>query len=394
MAEYTNIKSDSNIKLDDKILNFLTPKYIFLPIKKNYKLKVKDHDYVYKNDIVMYSDDKMSIHSSVSGYVLGVKDMLYYKNNTYPSIVIENDFKENIRYRKGYKKTIDNCSLKDFCMCLNDNPIYDDGEFVLSKFKNKKDILVINGIELEPYFGNKYFYIKDNTDVILETIDLMSSIFKFKKTYLVLNSADTDIINEFLDYIGIYPNIEVKLIDNIYPYGCNTLINKKLKIDGQFINVTTILNIYEVLKSSNPVTEKLITIAGNGVKPSKVVRVKIGSLLSEAFINNFDFSEMFVDVYLNGIIHGYKSSSIKYVIDSSLYGVIINKKVERQVLPCSNCGLCYKCCPMKLDPKYALDRKNKDTSIYKDKCLKCGLCNYACPSNIDLMKVMGVDDEE
>ena len=45
---------------------------------------------------------------------------------------------------------------------------------------------------------------------------------------------------------------------------------------------------------------------------------------------------------------------------------------------CLNCGLCYRVCPLGINPL----KKNS-------KCIKCGLCNYVCPSNINCLKVGG-----
>ena len=45
---------------------------------------------------------------------------------------------------------------------------------------------------------------------------------------------------------------------------------------------------------------------------------------------------------------------------------------------CINCGLCYRVCPIGINP---LKKNNK--------CIKCGLCNYVCPSKINCLKVGG-----
>ena len=47
------------------ITYFLNPDYIYVPAKKIY---VKDHEYVYKNQIVADTNS-----SSISGHVLGIK---------------------------------------------------------------------------------------------------------------------------------------------------------------------------------------------------------------------------------------------------------------------------------------------------------------------------------
>lgn len=395
MADYTFIKSDENIKLDYYIKEFLSPKYVFYPIKENYKLRVCDNSYVYKNDIIMLNEKRLNIHSSISGKVLGVKDMKYADNNTYPSLVIENDFKENLRTRKSSKKHIDDYTLKEFCEIIKENPIYENNEYLLDKFRYKKDILVINVIELESLFGNKFFTLKDNYEKILETIDFLINLFKFKKCIIAIKNSETDLINEILNYSGTYPNIDIRFVNNIYPIGNEVILNKYLGVDPINLDIKTIYKIYYVLKKRMSNLNKFITITGNAITNRKTIKVKIGSLLSEVFINTTDFKEELVDVYLNGILAGKKIDTLNLVIDDNLEGVIINKKEDKpKCTNCINCGLCFKKCPLSLNPKYVLDKKGNVLKDYKAKCIKCGLCNYICPSHIDLMKYMKGDNDE
>ena len=79
------------------------------------------------------------------------------------------------------------------------------------------------------------------------------------------------------------------------------------------MDVRKIVDVYEILKKNQPITEKIITISGDAVEPKECIKVKVGSLLSEVFINNFDFSYKSVDVFLNGLIHGKVINSLQYV---------------------------------------------------------------------------------
>ena len=273
MQEVT-IKKDPTIKLEEDIIEFLNPRFIFLPIKEGFKLKVRDEEYVYKNDIVAMDREGHMVHSSISGRVLGVKEMPYYNNKSYPSLVIENDFKENMRVRKSAKKYISTYTKKELLRVLKDT---------------------------------------------------------------------------FLFYKGNYLSDKIGELTNELNY---------------------------------------ITITGTSVKPRSIVKVKIGSLLSEAFINHFNFTEKEVDVYLNGIMSGELVNSLKIVIDTDIEGILVLKKEKEETERCIKCGLCSKNCPVGLNPKYVYDHKGLVKKEYYDTCIKCGLCSYLCPSNIDLKKAM------
>lgn len=389
MADKITVKVENDMKLDYIAKEFLSPRYIFIPIKKNSKLKVKDNSYVYKNDIVLF-EGNVPVRSTVSGKVLGVKDALYCNNKSYPSVIIENDFKEDEKTRKSAKKYINRYSINDFKDILESFSYTE----ILNRLNKGTGILLINCIELDPFFGNKYFMIKDNVDELLEVIDLITELYQYKKVIIAIKNSETDIINEFYDYVGTYPNIELKLMNNYYPIGHSQILKDELNINNSVtLDIKDIYELYFLLKKRTSIGEKYITITGDAVNPRMVIKVKKYSLLSEAFINNFDFIEKMVDLYINGFLSGYKSNTLNVVITDDINGIFLAKQKDNKPKDCANCGLCSKYCPLKLNPKYVLDNK-KMPNEFKNKCINCGLCNYLCPSMIDLRSIMNGDINE
>lgn len=388
MQEVT-IKKDSNIKLEEQLFEFLNPKFIFLPVRNGFKLKVRDNEYVYKNDIVAMDSHGHTIHSSVSGRVLGVKVMPFYKEGMLSSLVVENDFKENIRVRKSAKKYINNYTKKELLDVLKDTSLKYKGSYVYEKLDKLEKTILINGVENEPYFGNKNFAFRENLDELLETIDLLGNCLKAPSIILAVKNNEDKLIGDIVNLLGTYPNIKLKLVNDAYPNGMDEVLKKKFTLkDAVVFDIVEVSLIYDTIKREIPVTEKLITITGNAVNPKAVVKVKMGALLSEVFVTMFNFTEEQVDVYMNGMMSGDLVSSLKVVIDSQVDGVLVMKKTSEEVEQCIKCGLCSKNCPMGLNPKYVYDHEGRVKSEYYDKCIGCGLCNYLCPSNIDLKKIM------
>ena len=64
-----------------------------------------------------------------------------------------------------------------------------------------------------------------------------------------------------------------------------TYENYPIEIGTIVSNVSTIYAIYEMLKYNRPLTERIITITGTGIKKPTNVKVKIGALLSEIIEN-------------------------------------------------------------------------------------------------------------
>lgn len=389
MQEVT-IKKDNTVQLQDDILDFLNPKFLFIPIYDGYSVKVRDNDYVYKNDIIAMDKSGKMVYTGVSGKVLGIKTMDYLGGKKIPSIVIENDFKENIRTRKSAKRYINSLSKSDVLNILEDTTLLYRGIDERVKLQNDVGTLIINAVELEPYFKNRYYALKDDVEDLLEMIDLLGTILNSKKILFVIKNTDNDLISKLMDMLGTYPNMALRLVSDAYPNGLGEIQKKIFKEDdARVFDIEEVKDLFEVIKKEQPVTEKLITITGTCVQPKAIVRVKIGSLLSEVFVNKFDFTEKDVDVYLNGLMRGKIVDSLKVVITSDLDGIVVMKKSNLKEEACLNCGLCSKTCPMGLNPKYVFDKGGNVRPEYYDECLKCGLCNYMCPANRDLMSKMG-----
>lgn len=388
MQEVT-IKRDDSISLEKDIKQFLNPKFVFLPIESGFQLKVSDGDYVYKHDIVAMSKEGYILKSPISGKVLGLKKMDYYSESSVISIVIENDFKENVRSKRSLKKVILDYSKDEFLQILRENSYRYRKERLFDKYLVTNSILIINGVERDPNFANKRFLLDTSLEDVLEMSDFLGSVMDAQKIYFVIKNTDSEMIGKLTNHLGTYPNIELRLIPDVYPNGDARVLKKLLKIEGATtIEVEEVLYLYHILKRQKPLTSKLLTITGKGVSPNAVVRVKLGTLLSEVFVHNFDFTCKDVDVYVNGFLYGTKVDSLKLVIDDEIDGIYVTKKSASMPEKCLNCGLCSKTCPMGLNPKYVFDHDGKVKSEYYDTCIQCGLCDYVCPTNQNLKEKM------
>ncbi len=372
---------------DVEIIEFLKPRYVFLPIKKGFRLRCKDNEYVYKNDIVAVDSDGNMITSTISGRVLGVKDMQYV-SGVIPSLVIENDFKENIRIRKSARKYLNTIKRKEFLNSLKDASLFYK-EYLYKRLDVEETDIIINSIDIEPEFKGRSYLMKTYAEEILEAADIIGSVTGAKKIVIALKNNDSSSISEVMNIIGTYPNIELKLFNDDFANGLDEILKNNLNMPEAIVLTNEeVYQVYEVLKREVPRDQEIISIVGEGAKPNSLVKVKKGSLLAEVFVSNFDFTFKNVDVYLNGFIHGEKVESISYVVDADLEGIYVKEKDEGRSETCLSCGLCSKVCPSGLNPKYVFDHKGNVKKVYYEKCLDCGLCSHVCPAHIDIRAYM------
>ena len=264
-----------------------------------------------------------------------------------------------------------------------------DGIKVLTKYGfnfNKVDYqcktLIVNTLDLEPFFGNNYFILANHPKEILTATSSIGRFLNFDEIYLIMDNKNIDLISKYNDLISNYSPIQIKQVDNFYPEANNEMIKELLHLhQAAILNTREVYKAYHILKKNIPKNELLITITGEAVRNPNVVLVKKYSLLSEAFLQNNDFTSRMVDVYLNGFLSGEKINTLRYVIDENINGIIINKKEEKDIKKCSDCGLCAKYCPRKINPKVVMEKGGNVEAYIKERCIDCGICNFICPAN-------------
>lgn len=372
MTKYIKIDEDPNLKVNKNVKNYLDPDYIYIPFAKGFKVNVRNHEEVLMNGVALSNGDEY-IYSPVSGDIVGLSEMITdgVKNHT---IVIENNFEENTASLHGVKKNINNYKPIDVINLINTYNAY-HGVF-------KGNTMVINGIDSEPYEANMSYLISKHTDEILECIDALYNIFNVHKCFLAIKNNDNDNVDELVNYIGTYPNINLKLMPDVYPIGkknclINELVMESKKENGIiYLTVEEVYAIYNVLKRCKPITEKLVTFGGNLLNKSAVLNVKIGTSLKDIISDNFKITNDDYHIIINGLMSGYEVDTLDTIITSNIKSVFINSLSTERENKCINCGMCNNYCPFNCDPR---------TGYNMDKCIKCGICNYVCPSKRKLV---------
>ena len=361
--------------MKDKITNYLTNDYIYIPYYKDMELNYKEQEYIYKGDLL---DTKYKIYSSVSGTLLGLTTI---NKNKY--LVIENDYKDKTRIRKGIKRNINKYTKDELYGLITKYNIIKD-------FDITSKVLIISGIN-EYKEENLYnTLLKEYTIEILDTIDALIEIMNIKKCFLSLTTNDSELLDILVNNIGTYPKIDMKLFTlNDYIGNKNILINKLTNYKNknyniQFLNIKEILNINYILKKDSYPSETYINLSGNLIESNKIIKIKVGTNLKDILdlykIKNYD------NVIINGLLNGIHLKDINFIIDNNVRSIFINTIESHKEYKCINCGLCVENCPIGINPKYMYHNNDKKSNDYKDKCINCGICSYLCPSKINLNK--------
>lgn len=223
-----------------EVETFLTSDFIYIPYLNKENIKLNSDGYVFKDDLISEND-----YSPVSGEAVGLTE-IYGIGGVKKTVIVENDFKDSVRKNK--------ISVRD----LYDLKESDIKSIVNSYIKNNTFYLYIN-------YNNKYDYkdtiiLKDNINIILETLNIIDNTYNNIDIKIILNKKDIHSYQLLFTYLGTYPNIKVefnKKIDNTLSiYEVIDIYNKfKNRNNRDFVYVTLIydnnIRVVKVKKYSN-----------------------------------------------------------------------------------------------------------------------------------------------
>ncbi len=408
------IKMDDKIKVKKEMLEFIKPQKIYIPLENKsgikYKKLVNVGDYVFKGQVVAINESiDFPIHSSVSGYVVENESNELNTGKKVECIAIENDFKEKYKDKLGSIKELSNYSKEEFIELLKTSEITGLGgsdfpTFLKYNTDSKINYLLVNGVECEPYISCDKVVMSKYMEKILEAVDAILEIMKIKKAYIVVKSSNIESQKVINKYINTYPNIKLALMPDMYPAGwernvVEVVLHKKydkypIEVGAIVSNVSTIYAIYEMLKYNTPLTERIITITGTGIRKPSNIKVKIGTKLSEIIENIEGYKDIKKPIFIaGGPMMGSSLPNDNLIVTKDLNCVLVIDDIELTNYPCIKCGKCTNVCPVHLLPVMIMNNignEKKLKELMPQKCIECGLCSYICPSKIEVREYVRI----
>ncbi len=189
----------------------------------------------------------------------------------------------------------------------------------------------------------------------------------------------------------VYPQDEEALL-------ANTLTNAGLRARSDpakagvlVINVSSVLALSQAWYQGKPLSERVITVSGDGTEQIGNYRVRIGTRTQDIVEHVGLLPEASVYI-MGGPFRGWACEKPRSVISKNITGLTILSKVRKQQpVACIRCGWCSDGCPSGLDPArlYQLieaGRVDKAQKIFLGNCIECGLCSYVCPTHLPLLE--------
>jgi electron transport complex protein RnfC len=367
--------------------------------------KVSKGDMVKVGQVIGDTDAYVSapIHSSVSGTVTGVDQIVLSGNRPVMCVEIKPDGLQEISETVA-PPVIE--SKESFLSAIRASGLTGLGgaafpaHVKLNPPKGTQvDTLIINAAECEPYITSDYRECMENTQGIMEGIKHVLKWTGISKAVIGIEDNKPDAIKKLTQAAS--GQISVVSLHARYPQGAEkTLIyaltgrqvpSGKLPADSGCLvmNVTSVAFIAAYLKTGMPLIKKRITIDGSAVKCPQNVEVLIGTPISEVFDFCGGYKEIPEKVIMGGPMMGVSQFSLDLPVLKNTNALIALDEKEAklpQESACIRCGRCVKACPMSLLP-LELDRavragnmEDAQGKYHLLDCIECGCCVYACPA--------------
>lgn len=411
---------ENKLSKDQKIEVLPLPKSVFIPVAMHIGAPanplVKKGDVVKVGQVIAQSSSFVStnIHSSVSGTVKKVDFSADSSGYPKQGIFIDVDgdeWSESIDRSPELNKEI-NLSGEEIVKRIHEAGIVGLGGATFPTHVKlvppkgmKAEVLLLNGVECEPYLTSDHRLMLEKADEIMVGIQLLMKAMNVDKAVIGIENNKPDAIKLLSEKCKSVKGVSVVALKVQYPQGgekqlINAVTGREvpsgalpIAVGAVVSNVGTAFAVYEAVQKNKPLFERVITVTGKGLAKPSNFHVRIGTSTSELVAAAGGLPENTGKVISGGPMMGKAISSLEVPVTKGTSGILLIPEQEAkrdQVLNCIRCSRCTTVCPMGLEPfllmtlgeKQIFDRAENERVM---DCIECGSCSYTCPSSRPLL---------
>jgi electron transport complex protein RnfC len=424
---------ENKLSAGKKIITVKPPGQVVIPLGQHIGVPaqavVKKGDTVKVGTLLAGSAGFLSanIHSSVSGKVNKIDDIVDASGYKRPAIYIDTDGDE-------WEDSIDRSETLNKACTLSSSEIIEKitqagivglgGATFPTQVKltlpagKRAEILIINGVECEPYLTSDHALMMEKGEQILIGVDILMKAIDVRKAVVGIENNKPDAIVYFKELTRNFPCIEIMPLKVQYPQGSekqliDTVIRRQVKsgalpisVGAVVQNVGTAFATYEAVQKNKPLVERVVTVTGKELATPSNFLVRIGTPIRELIEAAGGMPGNTGKIIGGGPMMGKALIHADVPVTKGCSGVLLLPEQESVRKPIYNCIRCAKCvtvCPMGLNPTLLMNAtefanwKLAENNYIVD-CVECGSCSFTCPANRPLLdyirlgkgKVMGI----
>ncbi|BCO13321.1 electron transport complex subunit C [Aeromonas hydrophila] len=268
------------------------------------------------------------------------------------------------------------------------------------------EILIVNGLECEPYITTDDRLMQEYADEIMDGIRVLKHLLKPKLTLIGVEDNKPAAIGELTRH-ATDEDVLVKTVPTKYPSGgakqtIELLTGRQVPKGGRAVdmgimvlNVATVFAIKRAIIDGEPLISRIVTLTGDAFKKPGNAWVLLGTPV-RWLLQRFELQpEADQRVIMGGPMMGFTLPHAMVPVAKATNCLLSPTRAE---LPppgpeqaCIRCSACADACPANLLPQelywYSRAKEyDKAEGLNLFDCIECGACAWVCPSEIPLVQ--------
>ncbi|MFM5063349.1 electron transport complex subunit RsxC [Aeromonas veronii] len=268
------------------------------------------------------------------------------------------------------------------------------------------EILIVNGLECEPYITTDDRLMQQYADEIMDGIRVLKHLLKPKLTLIGVEDNKPEAITELTRH-ATDEDVLVKTVPTKYPSGgakqtIELLTGRQVPKGGRAVdigimvlNVATVFAIKRAIIDGEPLIERIVTLTGDSFKKPGNAWVRLGTPV-RWLLQRFELQpEAEQRVIMGGPMMGFTLPHAMVPVVKATNCLLAPTQAELPApgpeQPCIRCSACADACPATLLPQelywYSRAKEyDKAEKLNLMDCIECGACAWVCPSEIPLVQ--------